>query len=204
MGVQIMTDFRTSRRSLLASVPAAALAVTPAMATALGVPTMLAGADTELLALRDEFLSLFERWRNMTVQQTADLEEFEERLQQEAGMSRAEADCLERGSPELKAYHEILHRCVSDSSHYDPQAWEPVEKRFYALAEEILSYRASSREGLALQARAFISSYCEIWEDSDGARAFIECVCAFAGVPFPPYGDIIPESDAAAKIEAQS
>jgi hypothetical protein len=178
----------TSRRGVLMGLAAAATVPAAALATAIGsLPTSL-DADAELLALTVSFDPLFEAWRNMFVQQEEDLQEFNERLQRETGMSRAEANRLTSGSPELAAYCQILHECAGDREfkHYDREAWEPISDRFYAVAEEILSYRASTREGLALQVRAFISSYSEIWEDDHGARAFVECVCAFAGVPFPP------------------
>ncbi len=64
----------------------------------------------------------------------------------------------------------------------------------YPLAIEILSHRASTRDGLALQARAIMSYVPEFWDDAienlDGnetaACHFIRSVCAFTGVPFPP------------------
>jgi hypothetical protein len=69
---------------------------------------------------------------------------------------------------------------------------DPVSDRFSELADEILSYTATTREGLALQVRAFISSYSEVWDTGgvgSGVLDFIQSVCAFSGVPFPPYGD---------------
>jgi hypothetical protein len=167
----------------------AATVPAPALSAVIGrLPTSL-DADADLLALTVSFDPLFDAWRNMFVQQDADLEELNEHLRRKTGRSRAEADRLARDSPELAAYREILmNECEGrERHHYDPDAWEPVSDRFYAVAEEILSYRASTRQGLALQVRAFISSYSEIWEDDDGGvRAFVECVCDFAGVPFPP------------------
>ena len=189
-----------SRRALLAGAPVAAAAAlagtTVANAVAIGA-AKTGDDDAELLSLAAEFNPLFASWKKMTIEQAADLEAFEEFLEQEAGMSRDEAYCLERDSPELKAYNETLHRCVRavdrPGRSYKRETWEPVRDRFYELAEDILSYEASTREGLALQAQAFASSYSEVWENDDGVRAFVECVCAFAGVPFPP----VPEGEQA-------
>lgn len=180
-----------SRRGLLMGFASAVTVPAPALAAAIGGLPASLDDDAELLALTVSFDPLFESWRNMFVQQGTDVEEFEKYLQRKAGMSRAEADRLDRHSPEYAAYHRILDECIYDrrgegSDHYDSEAWEPVSDRFYDIANEILSYRASTREGLALQVRAFISSYSEVWEDDHGARDFVECVCDFAGVPFPP------------------
>jgi hypothetical protein len=185
-----------TRRALLAGSPAAAAGALLA-GTAANSLAIAGNADSDLLSLAAEFSPLFASWRKMTIKQTADLDAFNEFLEQEAGMSRDEAYCLDRDSPELEAYREILHRCASAVDRprrsYESEAWEPVKDRFYELAEDILSYEASTREGLALQATAFVSSYSEVWESDDGVRAFVECVCAFAGVPFPP----VPEGEQA-------
>jgi hypothetical protein len=180
----------TSRRALLAGAPAVAALACGAVAAA--------AADAELLALKAEFDPLFDLWRAMTIEQNAGLEEFEALLHERTGMTRREGWALEEGSPEEKAFRRALHDLAEERAH-DPdgpdpasQAWEPVRDRFDELAGEILAHVATTREGLALQARAFASSYSEVWENAyDGATEsatwnFLTSVCAFAGVPFPP------------------
>jgi hypothetical protein len=63
----------------------------------------------------------------------------------------------------------------------------PVKDRFYELAEDILSYDASTREGLALQAKAFISSYSEVWEHDEGRAGFCRKRLCLRWRAFPSY-----------------
>jgi hypothetical protein len=117
-----------TRRALLVGTSTAAAAALTAGAVANGLA--IAGtADAELLSLAAEFNPLFASWRKMSIEQTADLEAFDEFLEQEAGMSRHEAHCLDRDSPEYRAYHETLHRCVSavdrPGRSYESGTWDP-------------------------------------------------------------------------------
>jgi hypothetical protein len=143
--------------------------------------------DVELLGLKAEFDPLFDLWCAMTIEQGADCKEFEALLREKTGMTRAEADVLDRDDPEWEAYHQTLYAEV-EARPDKPEAWEPVRDRFYELADEILAYDAATREGLALQARAFISAYSEVYDDygADGTSNFLVSVCAFVGVQFPP------------------
>jgi hypothetical protein len=67
--------------------------------------------------------------------------------------------------------------------------WDRFHDRSYPLCEKILSLRATTLAGLAVQARASSLAESELWEDEDRdeewddrQRAFIEAVCAFVGV----------------------
>jgi hypothetical protein len=186
-----------TRRALLTGAPAAAagalLAGTAINAVAIGMAKAgEAGDDAELLALAVEFDPLFEAWRKMSIEQHADVTACNALLHKKTGLTQAEARVLDKDSPEWHAYRQKLESCSGgdDPHFYDEETWEPVRDRFYELAEEILSFEATTREGFALQVRAFTSSYSEVWEyDESGMANFVECVCAFAGVPFPLYGD---------------
>jgi hypothetical protein len=188
-----------SRRALLAGAPSIAAAAlaggTVANAVAIGMAKAgEAGDDAELLALAVEFDPLLEAWRKMSIEQQADLMGFNALLHKKTGLTRGEAHAFDRESPEWQAYRQIMMSCAKeerDPHFYDEQAWEPVRDRFYELAEEILSYEATTREGFALQVRAFTSSYSEVWEDecASGVAEFVECACAFVGVPFPLYSE---------------
>jgi hypothetical protein len=187
------TPIPTTRRALLAAAPAAAAAALVGGTAVNPVAVAMAGdGDGELLALAAEFDPLFELWRKMSIEQRADQLSFDEVLHKKTGMTREEARELECGSPEWQAYSVALRSCHKESPPlYDEETWEPVRDRFYEVAEEILSYDATTREGFVLQVRAFTSSYSEIWEDEcdSGAAEFVGCACAFAGVPFPLYND---------------
>jgi hypothetical protein len=191
------TMSRLSRRGALAGLSVTAVAGVAALpgaaagnSLAIAVPASPA-ADGELLALKPEFDTLFELWCAMTIEQTAHHEVFEARLREKTGMTRAEAYALDRDSPEFEAYHQTLYaEAKGRGRDNDPasQAWEPVRDRFDELVGDILAHDAATREGLALQARAFISAYSETYDDDDNAGTwnFIASVCAFAGVQFPP------------------
>jgi len=150
--------------------------------------------DAELLAFKPQFDPLFERWRKMSIEQRADIKDFEALVREKTGMTRAESEVLDQDDPEREAYRQTrMDLCGADRDcHYDREAWEPVSDQFHAVAGEILSHRATTREGFALQVRAFISSFSELWECESHLDDFIECLCAYAGVPFPPYGEGAP------------
>jgi hypothetical protein len=172
-----------SRRAVLAGAPAIAL-------TAGTLPAALAASgDAELLALKPEFDRLFELWRAMTIEQRTGLEEFNAILREKTGMTRCEARALDRDSVEAEAYYQTLDALSEERasrSRDHTEAWEPIRDRFYELADEILTHKATSREGLALQARAFVSAWSEVCDDEDGVQNFLASVCAFLGVQFPP------------------
>jgi hypothetical protein len=89
-----------SRRALLAGAPAIVL-------TAGSLPAAFAGpsGDAELLALKQEFDPLFELWRAMTIEQHAAREEFEAKIQEKTGMTRAEGEA----GPERHAFLQTLY-----------------------------------------------------------------------------------------------
>jgi hypothetical protein len=184
-----------SRRSALTGLSGAAIAgVAGAAAAGITPAVAVAGDDAELLALKPEFDPLFDLWRAMMLEQGADHKEFEALLREKTGLTRAEAYALDRDSRDWNAWHRTLYTMASGRAVPNPasQAWAPVRDRFYELADEILAYEAVTLEGLAVQARAFISSYSEMYDDEDGGAElgtwnFLASVCAFTGVPFPPF-----------------
>jgi hypothetical protein len=65
----------------------------------------------------------------------------------------------------------------------------------FPLAHKVLSYTATTAEGLKLQTRALISAYnqtwtCSDWEDAEPEdpwlRDFVRSACNVLGIPFPP------------------
>jgi hypothetical protein len=72
----------------------------------------------------------------------------------------------------------------------DDTQWEAIHDRLSPLAAEILSKKAQTIAGLAVQTRAITLVAYDIWEpafvgDSDHERKFIEAVCAFVRVAVP-------------------
>jgi hypothetical protein len=74
----------------------------------------------------------------------------------------------------------------------DPELtrWHRLNSRIYPLVDAILSQRAQTLAGLAVQARAFTLSSSEWWDSDltceDDQLAFANAVCAFLGVtPVP-------------------
>jgi hypothetical protein len=145
----------------------------------------------------------------MTIDQKADVEDFSAFVEKETGLTRAEAERLDRDDPAFEAYRQkrMEYAKADRPGRHDPETWDFLRDRFYELTDEILSHRAATREGLALQARALISSYSEIWEhehDDDGVLDFIQSVCAFSGVPFPPYGEDAPAVAAGPSVATEA
>jgi hypothetical protein len=181
-----------TRRALLAGAPAvamAALAVGTAvngLAIAAGALPTQAGDDADLLALRDRFDPVYEEWKFCTVAAQADLDDF-----------NALVDCetvgMEVDGPEYLKVREQLARKGRVGRRLDIGQCDRMNTQLYPFADEILSFRSVTLEGLRLQVRAYISSYSESWDPEecadDWSRNFVEVICAFTGVEFPPYGE---------------
>jgi hypothetical protein len=86
-----------------------------------------------------------------------------------------------------------------DDAEDDSDAWDKLLAALTTLASDILSYNASTVEGLRLQLRALISAsaYYEAWNSASideeeepeypWTHNFIESAAGVLGVPFPPY-----------------
>jgi hypothetical protein len=81
-------------------------------------------------------------------------------------------------------------------NHPDPELekWTEIHNRLFPLCEKILSMRAHTLEGLAVQTNAIGLAAAELWDpgmnqDDDKPnheRMFVEAVCAFLGItPVP-------------------
>jgi hypothetical protein len=68
--------------------------------------------------------------------------------------------------------------------------WDRLNDKLNPVAEKILSYKASTLDGLRLQTRALIIYNNEIWDgetdEPDEACGFFASLCGVLGVPFPP------------------
>jgi hypothetical protein len=187
---------KLSRRAALAGLAGAAAtgAALPAAASVLGVDN----PDAELLALATQFDLLYEEWRAHSIASRLDHVEFEAELVRRTGMTRAEAppfwsnEGKQSQHPYWRAFDGIHEAGIANRFDCDDHTATMDELR--PCADEILSYAAITREGLALQARAWMARYDDLWDsdpDDDPdyplTRNFIENVCKFVGVPFPPY-----------------
>lgn len=78
----------------------------------------------------------------------------------------------------------------------DEEPWDDIHDRLFPLCEEILSKRAHTIQGLAVQVRAVFLAARDTWEPvfiSDTGqyeRMFIEAVGAFAGIAPPVFSHI--------------
>jgi hypothetical protein len=180
----------TSRRALLAGLAGTTAAgITPAIAGATN------GDDAELVALAYRFDPLFDDWVCQKKASQAIHDEFNERLQRATGLTRAEAPEIDWNDPAWIAYDQTMTQIsrAPDRVHWDEAAWVRLRDELYPLANEILSFEAKTLAGIRLQVRALMAAYDdETWASDDDGPAhamgnFIQSVCAFTGVPFPPF-----------------
>lgn len=183
-----------SRRSALAAAPAAAAAAlaagTAANSLAMAVAIPSAG-DAELLALRDQFVPLFEEWRFGTITEFTDADKIEEAIAVRLGRG---PNLDDDGEVDIgdKAYWEARSEVLDDDDDEGamPEGfWDDLHDKLYVFAGEIFSHRAATREGLALQLQAFLTiSGNRIFEDTDDRGSVYKlamCVLTFTGAPFP-------------------
>jgi hypothetical protein len=202
----VPTGGGSSRRALLTGAPAAAagalLAGTAINAVAIGMAKAAgADADAELLSLKPEVDDVLGDWIRQTTKDCLERREFERAHLAKFGFEQDDAPEPDWKDPEYVAYGREVMRLINEfhSGKSDDEAdldhWDRITDRLYPLAEEVLSYKASTLEGLRLQTRTLIIYYQEIWNPAlysatepaqPGMFAFFASLCGVLGVPFPP------------------
>jgi hypothetical protein len=146
-------------------------------------------ADAELLALAPAFDRLYRQWvRLQTAENTARLR-YEAAVERQTGIAYLDA-------PDVKTNpgYWRKRRSIAAAMHYEETSFDEFERD--PIIDDILSHKASTRDGLALQVRAMILQRHEAWvpticwqgEAEDPAfKDFLASVAGFAGVQFPPF-----------------
>ena len=189
---------KLSRRSLVAGAATLpALAGSVAAATALANP---AAPDAELLRLGAALDRLEQDW---IAQATIDAKR------------RAEWEdaCIKAGLPripfgtipndEWRAHCDKRDAIRTESGEWEreeerekereklglPSVWDKIQDPLFPLVEEILSLKAATPAGLAMQAKAVAYAAADLWDpaiEDTHERLFIEAACAFCKItPFP-------------------
>jgi hypothetical protein len=198
-----MTDTtKTSRRALLAGVPAAALVTAaPALADALGAAPMGLDGDAELLSLKPEVDDVLGEWIRQKTEDCLRHQELEGLHLAKFGFGRDGAPEPDWDDPEYVAYVRALRQLIHEfhSGDSDDEAdlvhWDRINDKLDPLAEKVLSCKASTLEGLRLQTRVLIIYHAEIWNPTFWTEtepnepkmfALFASLCGVLGVPFPP------------------
>jgi hypothetical protein len=197
-----------SRRALLAGTPAAAAAAmaagTVVNAVAIGKARAgEAGDDAELLSLKPEVDDVLGAWIRQKTRDCIDHREFEKKHLAKFGFDRDQNDGLEvEWSAEQRAAYDrdirqLIHEHHADRSEDELELrhWDRLNDRLYSIAGRILSYTASTLDGLRLQTRVMIVYRHEIWDalrwsavepDDPVMCDFFASLCGMLGVQFPP------------------
>jgi hypothetical protein len=186
-----------SRRALLAGAPAATAAIlvggTVANAVAIGAAKAgEVGADAELLSLKPEVDDVLNEWIRQFTKDCLDHREFERMHLAHFGFERDDAPEVDRQNPEYIAYDRELMRLIHEhhsgrsEDELDLCHWDRLTDKLYPLAEKVLSYNASTLDGLRLQTRTLIIYHNEIWnltswsddESNHPMCGFFESLCS--------------------------
>jgi hypothetical protein len=177
-----------------------------AVLPALAVPALASDAigpnhpDAELLRLGAELEAVIVDWH---AQRSIDQAERDSR---EKACIRAGLPRIEFGSipdDEWRAYEDkrdavtgLIHRAgghVNEDGE-EVDVWDEILGGMWPLIDAIMAIKPHTLAGLAVMARAFTLHHAEQWEpDADDGlhhRAFMETVCAFAGVVPVPAGAV--------------
>jgi hypothetical protein len=186
---------KLSRRSALAglSLLTAATAAPIAAGAALG-------DDAELLALAAEFEPLYAEWLGLMVIQETGRAKFESLMapRMQARLGDAEYSLKEWCDARRSAFDEIERDGLDPDNEDLP--WDDFHDRFFPVFDEIFSYLATTREGLAIQVKALLCREMSIWideqdedegdPDHDHIRTLVEGVCLVVGVQFPQFPQV--------------
>jgi hypothetical protein len=189
-----------SRRALLMGFAAAATPMAPALANALSEAPTGPEVDAELLSLKAEFDEVFSEYVHQLTKDCLNRREFERLHLAKFGFERADAPETDWKDPEYPAYDRELRRLINEHNseksedERELRHWDRIHDKLHPIAGEILSYKASTLDGLRLQTRALIVFQSEIWnsvdwEDNEPDEAmcsFFASLCGLLGVPFPP------------------
>lgn len=173
-----MTMTMTTRRAILAGMPAVAVA---------GVHTnAFACADTELLAIGRELEPLLAEYWAARRLDAAESAEIKRRIEARIGR---DDDSQEYLDARHRVWAEVWAEMygpdspdIDDDGYHGHRGWSAINGELWALTERALALRATTREGFAVQVLAWTVDYCEIVEEHP---AFFTAVCAYAGVPMP-------------------
>ncbi len=140
--------------------------------------------DAELMALKPQFDAVFDEWWQRIEAQRRHLGEFNAELERRTGLTRAQGDQLERGSPEFEAYR-VASIALSDespSSRSDEEVDQEADEMF-ALIDKILTFSPLTRDGLRLQCRALIMDNYDDWNEN--VAKFVGSVVLFFNIELP-------------------
>jgi hypothetical protein len=179
-----------NRRNALALVATLPALAAPAAVAAMGSPDAeLLELGVKLDAIISEYQAEVRLYQNETNVWEAACEAAElprldlDEVPREEWDARQEARC-ELWYPE-KAEHDA-RLAANHDEHGCSIVWNDIHGRLYPIVDDILSRRAHSLAGLAVQARAVVMGEAEIWEapceEYERERVFIESVCALVGV----------------------
>jgi hypothetical protein len=171
-----------NRRNALALVATLPALAAPAAVAAMGSP------DAELLRLGEQLDRVIADYNAQQLKDRLRRELFEAKVELVTGIPLRNAPAIADESPAAVAYYDARGALAkADDSDTDEESpWTPIHDRLYPIVDAILSRRAQTIAGLAVQARAIVMGHADIWdaldEDTERERLFIESVCAFVGV----------------------
>jgi hypothetical protein len=192
--IQMLKSSKLSRRALVSG---AAASVPLASAAAVATQEPTTGGDAELLALGVKLDAIISEWQAQVRKDRAETNVWEAACEA-TGLPRLELDEVPREEFDARCdarrdlwYPEKAEHDARTAAEHDEEGqsivWNDIHGRLYLIFDYILSQRAQTVDGLAVQARAIVMAASDLWEDRGDdneahERIFIEAVCAFVGV----------------------
>jgi hypothetical protein len=146
--------------------------------------------DAELLALNAKLDPIMREWVERWTFDQRHQEAWMEACER-AGLPDREVEDF-ASADEYWAYGDLRRRVPNPLGEYpdpDLDGWTDIHDRMHPLMEMIVSLRARTPAGFAIQARTASIYQVDLWDNEGGEdiRTFVEAACAFAGVvPFTP------------------
>jgi len=174
-----------SRRAMLAGIAA----TVPAAPAVVALTVNPESPDADLLALGVQLDRIAEEVHAQRTIDQASQDAFELKVEKITGIARRDVPAIDENDP--SGYWEIRKAIAQDGTGIpdEDNPWNPIHDRLFPLAEDILSRKAQTIAGLAVQTRAVVLAAADVWEqetpEAIHERTFIEAVCRFVGVPIP-------------------
>jgi cell pole-organizing protein PopZ len=170
-------DVKPTRRAILAGI-AATVPAAPAVAALTVNPE---SPDADLLALGVQLDRIAEEVSAQRAIDQVNQDAFEAKVEERTGIAHGDAPAFDENDP--SGYWEIRKAVAQDGTGTPDEnnPWNPIHDRLFPLAEDILSRKAQTVAGLAVQTRTITMARGDLWDadlepNEAYERTFIEAV----------------------------
>jgi hypothetical protein len=202
-----MTHANLSRRTIMSGVAALPALTVPALAA-------VDNSDAELLRLGAKLAVVDQERTTQLAIDRAERAAVDVEVERRTGITRFDARASARANGDVSGGYwaiceqvrrELGFRIGDGEDENDATLWDRINSRVYPILDAILEQRATTPEGLKIQARAVAMAASDLWDgqpENTHEMSFIESACSFFGMDAQSIAMGTPAAEALAAREA--